>query len=221
MPLQSRPISHRKYWAAFFVSMTLLALIVRWHVVQLNREVRREGLSSRVYITTRSVLINILDVETGLRGYLIGGKPEYLRPYYEGLGRLSDDFARLKALTVTIQSEWPHVQATDQAVTHVLEEFRNQVEIGEEEGIEAARGRFIQFPTKPTIDLIRDHLLAIQVEETRKIDEAGRTLDAQMVATLWLLNAFVGISGILCFAMIAGLAASPTEPDGDPVARTD
>jgi hypothetical protein len=33
-----------------------------------------------------------------------------------------------------------------------------------------------------------------------------------MVATLWLLNAFVGISSLLLVSMIAGILTSPTEP---------
>jgi CHASE3 domain sensor protein len=213
MTLDIKPVQHRLYWSTFFVVMALLAIFVRHHVIQLNHEVRREGLSSQVYIVTRSVLLDVVNIETGLRGYLIVGNPEYLRPYHEGIGRLEVDLSRLSGLTTGDRAETPHVEATSEAILHLLSEFSSQVEAVEERSVEVARERFVANPTKPTVDLVRDHLLAIQVEEVRKIDEATATLNGQMIATLWMLNLFVGVSVVLLIAMIIGIVASPTTSD--------
>src|SRR5947209_10933163 len=43
-----------------------------------------------------NVLKDLTDMETGQRGYLLTGKPEYLQPYDEGKGRIATDFARLR-----------------------------------------------------------------------------------------------------------------------------
>jgi CHASE3 domain sensor protein len=43
------------------------------------------------------VLTDLTDMETGQRGYLLTGDPAYLQPYTEAEGRITNDFAALRA----------------------------------------------------------------------------------------------------------------------------
>jgi diguanylate cyclase (GGDEF)-like protein len=45
-----------------------------------------------------AVFDDLVDAETGMRGYLLTGQPEFLAPYTEGSGRLADDLDRLSFL---------------------------------------------------------------------------------------------------------------------------
>lgn len=49
---------------------------------------------------SRSVLLTILDAETGQRGFILTGRPEFMRPYVEARARLPDDLETLRALAV-------------------------------------------------------------------------------------------------------------------------
>jgi methyl-accepting chemotaxis protein len=222
MPARLKQINHRAYWCLFFVAMTILAFVVRYHVIELDKEVRREGLSSQVYICARTVLISVLDVETGLRGYEIVGKTEYLRPYHAGLSRLDSEVARLVSLTAHNTVEYAHAMAVRGISDEIIQEFSNQVAVAQESGVQAARDRFVKFPTKPSVDLVREHLLAIQVEEVRLIEEATDALNRQMLATKWLLNIFIAVSVFLLAAMTLGILAvplpvKPVAPPSDPM----
>src|SRR5580658_2124983 len=42
--------------------------------------------------------ISVLDMETGLRGFLLTREPSFLQPYYLARGQLKAEFARLDAL---------------------------------------------------------------------------------------------------------------------------
>jgi CHASE3 domain sensor protein len=53
-----------------------------------------------------AVLQDLTDMETGQRGYLLTGNPEYLLPYTEGKNKIGSDFASLRAgLTHRTESE--------------------------------------------------------------------------------------------------------------------
>jgi len=53
-----------------------------------------------VIIASEALLGQIRDAETGQRGYLLTGEPEYLEPYHSGLGATKQHFRVLKSLTL-------------------------------------------------------------------------------------------------------------------------
>ncbi len=48
--------------------------------------------------TLNAVFDDLVDAETGMRGYLLTGQDAFLAPYTEGSGRLGDDLDRLSFL---------------------------------------------------------------------------------------------------------------------------
>jgi PAS domain S-box-containing protein len=78
---------------AGFVVITLTA----GHLQSTDHQ--RSG-STRALVAANQLEQSVLDLETGLRGYLLAGKPEFLQPYQEAVGRYPNLALSLQAATV-------------------------------------------------------------------------------------------------------------------------
>ncbi|MGH2891746.1 MAG: CHASE3 domain-containing protein, partial [Solirubrobacteraceae bacterium] len=59
---------------------------------------QRSG-STRALVTANELEQSVLDLETGLRGYLLTGRPAFLDPYQSALGRYPEVALNLRAAT--------------------------------------------------------------------------------------------------------------------------
>jgi CHASE3 domain sensor protein len=206
-------IRPRTLWALFLGTWMVLTLVIRWHVRGLDMEVRREGLSSAAVVASRKTLIDHVDIETGLRGYLITGQREYLRPYHEGLGRLDQHLSDLRASVSSLPHEQAYFDSIAGLSRTICEEFVVQVNAGETISMERARQRFILHPTRPIMDKIRVALMAIQSEEERRLAINMVDLEQSLATTIFLVDAFAIVSGLLLLAMSMGFINPPEGPD--------
>lgn len=106
-----RRFSLRRQMAYGFAIPVLIVLLASFYVASVMgslREAARNSVESTSAIGMRYALLNlVVDSETGLRGYLISGDPEFLEPYTGGLTALD----RLsKALEVTDAPEPAHIR---------------------------------------------------------------------------------------------------------------
>src|SRR5215469_13459822 len=95
-----------------FGTMALFALMVWNAYLALSRFNERGRIadltveSSRMQAAVSTVLRDLTDMETGQRGYLLTGTPDYLLPYNDAKNRVSVDFGALRAaLAKSPQSE--------------------------------------------------------------------------------------------------------------------
>jgi len=90
--------------AALHIGVPALLAFIAWNaylaVDHLKRVQKSAALtleSSAIQSELSGVLKDATDMETGQRGYLLTGNPEYLRPYADAKGRIETDFASLRA----------------------------------------------------------------------------------------------------------------------------
>jgi len=77
----------------------------------------------REYDILRSVritLVDLLNMETGMRGYLLAADSKFLQPYYEARIWLDSDLVELNSLT----QDDPQIQNQAQALAHEIQKFR-------------------------------------------------------------------------------------------------
>ncbi|GAB3306486.1 sensor histidine kinase [Hymenobacter tenuis] len=115
---------------AGFVAISVLFAVVALINYQLSRAVLRN--SQRVERSTRitgeatTLLRNIIDMETGFRGYLLIGNEAVLTPYYEGERNLLGRFAELRNDLTVGQPQYQRIIRTQQlfqqwsAYSHLL-----------------------------------------------------------------------------------------------------
>jgi len=99
--------------AALQIGVPALLAFIAWNaylaVSHLKRVEKSAALtleSSAIQAQLSSALKDVTDMESGQRGYLLTGDPDYLQPYTDAKGRLEMDFASLRArLSNRTQSE--------------------------------------------------------------------------------------------------------------------
>lgn len=208
-------IPNRVYWSAFLVALATLSLLIRYHISELNYKVQRSGLSNEATIASRNVLVDHIDIETGIRGYLVSNDRIYLQPYYEGRGRMLTDMA---ALRVAVERYYPELKSfTDLKAesSSFLTELAEKVVLLDSGKIDQARKRFMDFPTKSTMDKIRYHLISIQSREDQRQHEEALALEKSMSTLITMINAFAFVSLLLSVAMAFGLVRTPGDRDGN------
>ena len=78
------------------ISGTFAVLLVS--VRDFDRETAGAGRAERILSLSAAAERHVVDVETGLRGYLLTGDPDFLEPYHAGRLRYSADLTRMQLL---------------------------------------------------------------------------------------------------------------------------
>jgi CHASE3 domain sensor protein len=90
--------------AALQIGVPALLAFIAWNAYLAVDHLRRVQKSAALTLESSSiqaklsgVLKDATDMETGQRGYLLTGNPEYLQPYTDAKGRIETDFVSLRA----------------------------------------------------------------------------------------------------------------------------
>ena len=198
-------VNHRRYWSIFLLVGGLLSGAANYSVRTVSRQVYAEQKYSQSMIISRSILVDLIDAETGLRGYLLTGQREYLRPYHEGIGRLQSDLANFK-VKVPLADQ---VQIVEELSNKLIAEFVHQIELADKDPAESKK-RFQDVPTKPILDGIRDSIATVRAVEGSALDDSRDHLRSSIETTVNLLN----ISTFGGLVMSLALATSLLSPPG-------
>src|ERR1041385_7569938 len=98
----------RKIQAGFGVALALLLLTgaVEWWSVTRNAEAfRAVDHTSRVLEKLEAILVKMLNMETGSRGFVISGNETFLEPFQSGIASVQNSQAEARRLTRDTPSE--------------------------------------------------------------------------------------------------------------------
>lgn len=191
-----------KLFGGFLLPLVLFAALVLFYyrlAGQVLRNSQQVEASQLVSNRAANLLRNIIDMETGFRGYLLIGNEQTLDPYYDGERQLIGRFAQLRALVTVDPAQ---VVLVDQAqrlfqqwsrYSHLLvAEKREARRLNpRQSGLEGiAHRRFTEGLTgKQVMDNIRDRLAAFETSEARTRARMRQRLDASIRRAEWLSGA--------------------------------
>jgi CheY-like chemotaxis protein len=142
-----------------------------------------------------SVLLALVDAETGQRGYLITGSPDYLEPYSAALGRITDLQLSLRSLTRDNPQQQQRLEKLAPVINKKLAELKETIEAREHQGQQAASRLVLSHVGKKTMDEIRrlvevaksqERQLLLQRTAAKKSDLAQTRLALQLGGLLGL-----------------------------------
>ena len=120
----------------------------------------------------KDVMIQMLDAETGQRGFLLSGRAIYLQPYYAALTQLRESRA---ALTIALDHEPSAVDgldALDKAVAAKLQELDRTVRLKSERNSDEAVELMLSTDSgKQTMDAVREAVHALASSEDRRTNQ--------------------------------------------------
>ena len=156
----------------------------------------------RVRSELHLVLIHLVDAETGMRGYLLSRREEFLEPYHAGRKALPESLSRVSDLIQDDPQQIARLRAVKLLVTERLEKLASVMETAAAgSDLPSARTTAGLLEGKAIMDALRQKLARMDQEEGHFMDERVAALDR---VRNWSFAAFVA-SGL--FGVLGGVAA--------------
>jgi signal transduction histidine kinase len=114
-----------------------------------------------------ATLSSAKDAESGQRGYLLTGRPQYLRPYNRAVIRLGEHVRRLRELTADNPRQQALLRQLEQNVNLKLAESRETIAARDALGGAAVVQLMLSDLGKNIMDALRANLDAMEAEENR------------------------------------------------------
>lgn len=195
--------------AALQIGVPALLAFIAWDaylaVNHLNRVQKIAELtleSSAIQAQLSGILKDTTDMETGQRGYLLTGNPEYLQPYIDGKNRIETDFARLRA---GLASRTQREQSLELQLESLAKSKQGESERSIRLRQEGYRRRsFMLVNTnegKDYMDQIRSIVSTLSTAENSNYAR----FDAERIAALKSILSVTILSNTLLLALAAGL----------------
>ena len=166
------------------------------HLIQNDRWVShtasvREGLAR--------TLSTLADAETGLRGYVISGREDFLDPYTRGIGEVDRLYSDVKTLTADNPLQQKRLNALRPVIDGRLAELKRVVELRRNEGFPAAEAAVTGGTGKRLMDQLRALIAEMDQEEltllSKRHVEAESSAEAARSLIIW--GSLLGIAFIV------------------------
>jgi len=160
-----------------------------------------------------NLLVALIDIETGVRGYLIAGDPVYLEPFYRGRDTVTSIHAELPEI-----DQWMAPGNSEQPLGMLMAKraalFSQVIETARDKGIAPAQEELRNSDAKPLMDAMRRVIAAQMLDYGKTSDALQRQADTladlhSVIITLTL--AFAIAISITKFIMFRAEIASRGE----------
>ncbi len=214
-PLSSRTITG-SIWRLVFVISVFLAVffgLLYWSIDQLVTISRHVERTEAIEKELHDLLADLLNTESGQRGYLLTLDENYLTPYYAGIASSNVKFQHLQELVI-IKDAQHNLEQMKPLIQQKLAELEQTISLTKQGQAQAA------------LDIVRGHSGKHLMDELHILIKA--TVDIEMNAIkenrihfanqLNIMLAFLGIGSVLAFIVIYITAIITAKRLGRPVA---
>jgi PAS domain S-box-containing protein len=171
---RSLPIRYR---GAIIIALPFSCLIVTLVVLVVSRQntiktYEKIDTARTIILDSNKLLKNLLDAETGTRGYVISRDPKFLEPYSQARARLPNIINRLNNKIVdddTQQQKFQQIKILANRNIDILEKRIQDVKRREQADIESPQTDILLLRNKNVMDDIRDAIGFFQEDELGKL----------------------------------------------------
>lgn len=188
--------------SALLLLVAMIFWTVRWQEMMVESDKLTHAYEVRD--SSRSVLQNLLDAETGQRGYMITRRVTYLEPYRDAAQNLSADLQKLHNLTINNGEQRKAVDRVRGLVTAKLNELAATVSLVSRGESSAALALVSSDKGKAQMDSIRAILSDIVAVETSSLDSRRHWFDnSYLTMTATIIGCFVAALTTIAFTFAA------------------
>jgi methyl-accepting chemotaxis protein len=196
-------------FAAILLLAAAVMAVALVNTAKLRETVQWNTHTYKVLSEADSMLLNMVNIETGLRGFVAGGDEKFLEPFHAGQKEFAAAFQKAKALTsdnAAQQARLERMLAQHQqfmAVANGLATLRREVTAGKAP-LEKLLSDFSAGKDKAAMDGFRTGIAEFSKEESSLLAVRGTAMDTTMSATTYTLM----LGGLALFVMtgLAGMA---------------
>jgi PAS domain S-box-containing protein len=148
---------------------------------------------------SRTLLLDMLNAETGVRGYFNSREPEFLEPYIQGKTKLPKTLERLKRLVQSNPSQIRRTETLDRLATQkltILKQGLEKVQLGTVKINASGLPILRSFEGKLVMDRFRSVLAEFEAEEARSLASNYQNLQQLRDLNILLILLSVAIGGI-------------------------
>ena len=201
-----------KLFAGFVLLLALFTVVVLCSY-QLTGQALRNArqVEASQHVSNEAVLLlrNVVDMETGFRGYLLTGNEQTLAPYQVGERELVGQFSKLRELIVDNLAQKALVNQAERlfqqwsGFSHLMIAEKREARRRDplQRGLDnLPHRRYVESLTgKQIMDNIRARMAAFELQETQKRRALRQRLDDSIVLAKWLS------AGLAIAALVLGL----------------
>jgi signal transduction histidine kinase len=175
MPLATKLLTDsRRRRAQLSFCMVLAALLFNAIIAYMNlsglqQSLSRSADSREILLQIAGILSTTINAETGMRGYVITGDPDYKAPYQLAVATLNEKLQRLELAVADDATEQTHFQELSGQIVEFLQITERAVAARDERGIEYARELMLQGAGKRSMDSVRLTMGKMEREEQARL----------------------------------------------------
>lgn len=198
--MRMKRLATKKFYSVLILAFIALLLnaAIPLYSMHLLKVSNQKTLAARLNIEVLdNVLLNMVDAETGMRGYVITGNPKFLEPYFNSQARINLLLPQLKKFS---SPEIPaEVIELEKRISHSLQRLEETVAMREKEGEERATDMVKSGEGKKRMDAVRQATHHLRVLETAKL-KALEIQQAQVAVTTNIAMIFLTLIDLALFA---------------------
>jgi signal transduction histidine kinase len=175
-----------------------LGVGIVWMVQQQRAYADGVVATQQLRVATAGVLASLQDAETGQRGFLLTGDPDYLQPYHQAQAELPLELSALAERAVADGGRADRQEALRERIAEKLAELRETVVLAEAGDIGGAlalvrdgRGKLLMDDIRQQIAGVESRSMQRQALRSAQLDRAGR------------LILFAAIGGLALIALLS------------------
>jgi len=170
----------------FGAALAILILVSVVSFTSLSQNGKDRALVTHTYVVMEkldAVLANLIDAETGQRGYIITGEVSYLEPYNNSRTHVNQNLADLRSMTADNLAQQRALDRLEPAATAMLSTLQERIEIRDRLGMAAAAEEIRKGAAKLHMDEIRALITGMRVEENQLLASRSAEADASLRKT--------------------------------------
>jgi signal transduction histidine kinase/CHASE3 domain sensor protein len=176
--------------------------VVLLEVVHLRHATRVERNATSAQAAGDDVMRDVLDLETGVRGFVITGRPEFLQPWRRAMRRLPGDARDVERLVAADAKEEAAANAFANVALAYRDEWARRVVTLARRDPQAARSVVAGDAARRRVDAIRSRFSALETAEEALARRRAGAGDAAVVSAI-----AAGIAGFAGSVLLVALFA--------------
>ncbi|MBA2737465.1 MAG: CHASE3 domain-containing protein [Pyrinomonadaceae bacterium] len=153
----------------------------------LQEAVKREKQTTEVLVNLDEILISVLDVETGSRGFVLTGNDVFLAHFTDGKQKTVENIGRLETLLADNSDQTAHLAGLKKQFADKIVEVEKHISIRRSQGLAASSDEIAGGEGKVLMDNIRSTIGRMKSEESRLLEIRESNLQNSLSKNFWLM----------------------------------
>jgi PAS domain S-box-containing protein len=179
--------------------------ITAWWSASRNIETTREVEQTRQRLNYFELtLAELLNIETGVRGFVLSGDEKFLEPYLEGLASVQQSIATAERLARDKPDEQQQLRLLEPLIQQKVAFVAETIQLCRQGDIDGARQRIASGQGKQIMDQIRKVIGQVEAEESELLrrrlaaeEATARATAAIVIASTLVSLALIGLAGLM------------------------